>query len=346
MSSREAFRLAGLALMVGAVLAFVGSLLNTFLFTGNDPTPYAGNPLFVPVNILSALGSALLLLGLPVLYLSRPEGWGVLGLIGFVLVFATGLMFGIFFSLMSALLLPYLVQHAPDTVKGNGPPAFFPFFIAGTGSGLARIPALDGARPAAGPAHPNLARLRGRRHRRLQLGHLQRQVESESQVTRVSKRRLGSLPATRKAPYDLRDAEPHEPVAVALRQFRRRVSGPLAKQGLRHRPRPQVHEHLRSAPVPAGLFGPRRGLIPTSRGGMVGADLLGDGLQGERVQVLRPLPRLAMDLERGLEVFQVAPAAAPKRRVQHLQGQEAGLSSGLLPVVRQPPGLIQSAAIV
>ena len=132
MSSREAFRLAGLALMVGAVLAFVGNLVTTFLFTGNDPTPYAGNPLFVPINILSALGTALLLLGLPVLYLSRPEGWGVLGLIGFVLVFATGLMFGIFFSLMSVLLLPYLVQHAPDTVKGNGPPAFFPFFIAGT----------------------------------------------------------------------------------------------------------------------------------------------------------------------------------------------------------------------
>src|SRR2546421_9509967 len=132
MSSREAFRLAGFAMVVGAVLAFVGNLVTTFLFTGNDPTPYAGNPLFVPINILSALGSALLLLGLPVLYLSRPEGWGVLGLIGFVLVFATGLMFGIFFSLMSALLLPYLVQHAPDTLKGNGPPAFFPYFIAGT----------------------------------------------------------------------------------------------------------------------------------------------------------------------------------------------------------------------
>ena len=132
MSSREAFRLAGMALMVGAVLSFVGNLLNTLLFSGNDPTPYAGNPLFVPVNLLSVLGTALLLFGLPVLYLSGPEGWGVLGLIGFLLVFATGLMFGVFFSLLGALLLPYLVQHAPDTVKGNGPPAFFPFFIVGT----------------------------------------------------------------------------------------------------------------------------------------------------------------------------------------------------------------------
>lgn len=132
MSSREAFRLAGLALVIGAVLSIVGNLLNTLLFTGNDPTPYAGNALFVPVNILSVVGTALLLLGLPVLYLSRPEGWGVLGLIGFVLIFATGLMFGIFFSLLSAVLLPYLVQAAPATVKGNGPPAFFPFFILGT----------------------------------------------------------------------------------------------------------------------------------------------------------------------------------------------------------------------
>jgi hypothetical protein len=132
MSSGEAFRLAGLALVVGAVISFAGTLLGALLFAGNDPTPYAGNALFVPINILNVLGSALLLLGLPVLYLSRPEGWGVLGLIGFVLIFATGLMFGVFFSLLSVLLLPYLVQHAPAALKGNGPPTFFPFFILGT----------------------------------------------------------------------------------------------------------------------------------------------------------------------------------------------------------------------
>src|SRR2546426_5712826 len=132
MSSNEAFRLAGLALVVGAVLSFVGTVLSSLLFSGNDPTPYAGNALFVPINILNAVGAALLLLGVRVLYLSRPEGWGVLGLIGFVLIFAVGLMFGVFFNLLGALLLPYLVQHAPDTVKGNGPPSFFPYFILGT----------------------------------------------------------------------------------------------------------------------------------------------------------------------------------------------------------------------
>lgn len=132
MSAREAFRMAGLALLVGAILDFVATLVNTLVFSGNDPTPYAGNPLFVPTNIVSVVATSLLLIGVPVLYLSRPEGWGVLGLIGFVLIFATGLMFGVFFSLLSALLVPYLVQHAPDTLKGNGPPSFFPFFIIGT----------------------------------------------------------------------------------------------------------------------------------------------------------------------------------------------------------------------
>lgn len=149
MSSRETFRLGGAALIAGAVLDIVATLVSTLLFAGNDPTPYANNALFVPINILSALGTALLLLGLPLLYLSGPEEWGVLGLIGVVLIFVTGLMFGIFFSLLSALLVPYLVQHAPATVKGQGPPSFFPFFIVGTlcqvlGLALLAVPILRG----------------------------------------------------------------------------------------------------------------------------------------------------------------------------------------------------------
>jgi hypothetical protein len=133
MSRRISFRIAGMALIAGAVLSFLTSLLSSLLFSGNDPTPYAGNPLFVPVNVLSALGAGLLLFGVPLLYMSRPEGWGVPGLVGFVLLFATGLMFGIFFSLFSALFVPYLVQHAPSVVKdNNGPPGLFPFFILGT----------------------------------------------------------------------------------------------------------------------------------------------------------------------------------------------------------------------
>ena len=60
MTARQTFRIGGVALLAGAVLSFLTTLLNTFLFVGNDPTPYAGNPLFVPVNILNALGTGLL----------------------------------------------------------------------------------------------------------------------------------------------------------------------------------------------------------------------------------------------------------------------------------------------
>ena len=149
MSARVTFRLAGIALVVGAVLSFVTSLLSSLLFAGNDPTPYAGNPLFVPVNLLGVLGTARLLFGVPLLFVSRPEGWGVLGLVGFALLFLTGVMFGIFFSLFSALFVPYLVQHAPNVLKGNGPPALFPFFIGGTlleviGAVLIAVPILRG----------------------------------------------------------------------------------------------------------------------------------------------------------------------------------------------------------
>jgi hypothetical protein len=132
MSARVTFRIAGIALIGGAVLSFVTSLLTSLLFS-DDPISYAGNPLFVPVNLLSVLGTALILFGVPLLYVSRPEGWGVLGLVGFALLFATGLIFGVFVSLFWALFLPYLVQHAPTVVQGtNGPPLLFPFLILGT----------------------------------------------------------------------------------------------------------------------------------------------------------------------------------------------------------------------
>jgi hypothetical protein len=132
MSSTETIRLGGLSMVIGAVLAFVSTLLSAVLFVGQDPTPYANGPLFVPVNLLGALGAAFLLFGVPLLYLAWSEGWGVLGLIGIVLLFVTGLMFGVFLPLLSIVLVPYLAQHAPDTFKGNGPPAFLPFFITGT----------------------------------------------------------------------------------------------------------------------------------------------------------------------------------------------------------------------
>src|SRR5919199_2605139 len=98
MTSQGTLRLGGLAMVVGAVLSFVSTLVSALFFVGSDPSPYANNPLYVPDNLLGMLGTALLLLGVPLLYLASADSWGVLGLIGFVLLFFTGLMFGIFSS--------------------------------------------------------------------------------------------------------------------------------------------------------------------------------------------------------------------------------------------------------
>jgi hypothetical protein len=149
MSPTQLYKLSGLSLILGAVLSFVAGLLGAILFVGNDPTPYAGNALFMPINLISAAGAALLVLGLPGMYGRYAGGLGVVGLIGMVLVFVTGLMFGVFLNLLGALIIPYLVAHAPDAMKGNGPPALLPFFIVGNvlfvvGDILLAIPMLRG----------------------------------------------------------------------------------------------------------------------------------------------------------------------------------------------------------
>ncbi len=71
------------------------------------------------------------------------------GLIGTILIFVTGIMFGEFFPILSGVVVPFLVQQAPDIFKGQGPPAFLPFFIVANlafvaGSILLAIPMLRG----------------------------------------------------------------------------------------------------------------------------------------------------------------------------------------------------------
>jgi hypothetical protein len=149
MSHAQLIRLSGVALVVGAVISFVQTLVSALAFPGQDPTPYANGSLFVPSALIGFGGAVVLMLGLPGLFARSPQGFGVVGLVGLILIFITGLMFAVFFNLFSALLLPYLATHAPSVFKGNGPPSFFPFFIIGTvtqvaGSVLLAIPLVRG----------------------------------------------------------------------------------------------------------------------------------------------------------------------------------------------------------
>lgn len=69
-------------------------LYGGLFFIGHDFRAYVGNAAFVPVNVLMAGGVALVLVGLPGMF--KAEANSVFGLVGMVLVFVTGLIFGVF----------------------------------------------------------------------------------------------------------------------------------------------------------------------------------------------------------------------------------------------------------
>ena len=127
MSSALLYRASGLALLLGALLGIIGTILGSALFPGNDPHQYL-TPLWVVVTLVGFLGSLLLLLGLPGIPALQASRAGWLGLTGFILTFIGGFLFTSF-SVVTLLVLPWLAQVAPTLAAGSGPPAFFVFFL-------------------------------------------------------------------------------------------------------------------------------------------------------------------------------------------------------------------------
>lgn len=122
MSTRTLFQLAGWSLLVGGVLATIGTLVGSF---NQDPA----NPLSSVSSLITLVGIILLLLGVPALYarLSHAIGW--LGLVGFVLFYISGLLAGIGGPLMGLIVFPVLAQVAPSFVNGPPPASIMNFFL-------------------------------------------------------------------------------------------------------------------------------------------------------------------------------------------------------------------------
>jgi hypothetical protein len=114
----------GLLIFVGAVAFVLHVVLRSVLTAGVDPAVSAKAGLWVPLNALGALGAALVLLGLPAVY-APMAGWGGLpGLVGFALISAAWMFFGVFLSLYGALVLPWLADEAPRIVAASAPTPF------------------------------------------------------------------------------------------------------------------------------------------------------------------------------------------------------------------------------
>jgi hypothetical protein len=151
MTSSRLFRISGLGLLVGAVAFVVHVVLRSLITAGVDPSTFARQSLWVPINALGVMGAALVLLGLPAMYARVAGPTGLLGLVGVVLIAVAWMFFGVFLSLYSVLVLPWLADKAPSLVGGPAPlPAGFVIaFIAGlvawfVGTVLLAIPFLRG----------------------------------------------------------------------------------------------------------------------------------------------------------------------------------------------------------
>ncbi len=79
-------RIGGLGLFVGAVVFVLHVVLRSVLTADVNPTVSAQAGLWVPVNTLGALGAALVLLGLPAIYVRMAPQGGLPGLVGFALI--------------------------------------------------------------------------------------------------------------------------------------------------------------------------------------------------------------------------------------------------------------------
>jgi hypothetical protein len=128
MSSSTLYRASGLALLLGALLFIIGNILGTVLFPGNSTATQLSSALYVSVSLVSFIGELLLLLGLSGIVVRQAQRAGWLGFVGFVLTFLGGALLTST-SVVSFLVFPWLAQVAPKLATGNGPPAFFVYFL-------------------------------------------------------------------------------------------------------------------------------------------------------------------------------------------------------------------------
>ncbi len=121
MSSREYIRWGGLALLVGGVIPAIGVTVQSF----ESPA----SSLWIPTILFTFFGIVLGLLGLPVLYAVLARAIGALGLVGYVLVFVSGIL-TVVGGTGLALVLPYMAQHIPGFMTTVPPPPVTSDFLA------------------------------------------------------------------------------------------------------------------------------------------------------------------------------------------------------------------------
>lgn len=129
MSTTTSYRLSGVALIIGSVLAIIYSVSEAFI---NGPFPQAlADPVAVIGSLIGFIGSVLVLFGWPGVYTRQAKPAGILGLLGFLLVWYVILFQGVLIPFTSVTIVPTIVTD-PTTrhLLAAGPLASFtPFSI-------------------------------------------------------------------------------------------------------------------------------------------------------------------------------------------------------------------------
>jgi hypothetical protein len=125
MSRTVLYKIAAVALVVGAALAAVGNLLGP---QGGARAAVA-SVTYYPAAVAVLLGGLLTMAGLPAIYLRQRVESGVLGFVGIVCVLASGMLLTVGFPLIQILIFPWIAtMNISNKALNEGPTAFTIFF--------------------------------------------------------------------------------------------------------------------------------------------------------------------------------------------------------------------------
>jgi hypothetical protein len=136
MSSTQLYRLTGFALVVSGVLSIIGYGVGSFQ-SDTSVSTITSAP-YIAMSLLTFLGAAFCVMGLPGMIARQAEKAGVLGLIGGIAVMILQLIFGIGNGFVDVTVFPALV--ADPTTRAfalvGPPPLMNIFFMVGMAAGV------------------------------------------------------------------------------------------------------------------------------------------------------------------------------------------------------------------
>lgn len=130
MSSATLYRLSGISLFIGSLLAALAVI--PVFFIGDDST----STIAAMAALLRVLGGMLIVAGLPGMYSRQAQRAGLLGLIGFLSTLFYILILGVAGDTINAFVVPFIASAAPALLKGSLPQGLTNFFLVGGLLGL------------------------------------------------------------------------------------------------------------------------------------------------------------------------------------------------------------------